>query len=132
MELNARSLANLEGVHADLVAVVQRAAEITPIDFVITEGVRTLERQKLLVAKGASRTMKSRHLLAGAEHVSHAVDLAAVIEGTVQWHWPLYTQLADAMKTAADELGVPIEWGGDWRTFKDGPHFQLPHEDYPA
>jgi len=108
------------------VAIVKRAAKLTPIDFIITEGLRTIERQKQLVAKGASRTMKSRHI------TGHAIDLAAVLDGEVRWDWPLYARLADAMKTAADELQIPIEWGGDWRSFKDGPHFQLPFEDYPA
>lgn len=126
MELNVRSLSRLDGVHEDLVAVVHRAAELSPVDFIVTEGLRTIERQKQLVAKGASRTMKSRHL------TGHGVDLAAVLDGEVRWDWPLYTKLADAMKTAADELQIPIEWGGDWRSFRDGPHFQLPFDDYPA
>lgn len=126
MELNERSLSRLVGVHEDLVAIVKRAADLTPIDFIVTEGLRTIERQKQLVAKGASRTMKSRHI------TGHAVDLAAVLDGEVRWDWPLYAKLADAMKTAADELQIPVEWGGDWRSFKDGPHFQLPFEDYPA
>lgn len=126
MELNERSLSRLEGVHPDLVSVVKRAAELTPTDFIVTEGVRTIARQKQLVAHGASRTMKSRHI------TGHAVDLAAVLDGEVRWDWPLYAKLADAMKTAADELQIPIEWGGYWRSFKDGPHFQLPFEDYPA
>lgn len=126
MELNERSLSRLDGVHEDLVTVVKRAAELTPIDFVVTEGLRTIGRQKELVAKGASRTMKSRHL------TGHAVDLAAMLGDEVRWDWPLYAKLADAMKTAADELQIPIEWGGDWRNFRDGPHFQLPFEDYPT
>jgi peptidoglycan L-alanyl-D-glutamate endopeptidase CwlK len=125
MELSARSRQRLTGVHQDLVRVVLRAAELTEVDFVVTEGVRTLARQKQLVAAGASKTLRSRHL------TGHAVDLAAVVGGQVRWDWPLYHKLADAMKRAAAELGVPLEWGGDWRTFKDGPHFQLPWGAYP-
>lgn len=125
MKLNDRSEKLLVGVHPDLVRVVRRAAEITTIDFVVTEGLRTLARQKQLVAAGASKTMKSRHL------TGHAVDLAAVVGGKVRWDWPLYANLADAMKRAAIELGVPLEWGGDWKSFKDGPHFQLPWKEYP-
>lgn len=122
--LGAKSLARLEGVHPDLVRVVKRAIEITPIDFTVTEGLRTVERQRALVAAGASQTMKSRHI------TGHAVDLAALVMGEVRWDWPLYAKLAGAMKAAAKEVGVPLEWGGDWK-MKDGPHFQLPWANYP-
>lgn len=125
MILNTRSLKNLEVVHQDLVLVVHRAAEITDIDFIVTEGLRTLEKQKLLFEKGASKTMKSRHL------TGHAIDLAAEIDGEVRWDFPLYDRLADTMKEAAQIEGVAIEWGGDWLKFKDGPHFQLPWAKYP-
>ena len=122
--LGAKSLARLEGVHPDLVRVVKRAIEITPIDFTVTEGLRTVERQRALVAAGASQTMKSRHI------TGHAVDLAAIVMGEVRWDWPLYAKLAGAMKAAARELAIPLEWGGDWK-MKDGPHFQLPWANYP-
>lgn len=120
MILNVRSEKNLAGVHEDLVKVVRRAAEITGLDFIVTEGLRTPERQAQLVKAGASRTMQSKHLS------GHAVDLAAVVTGEVRWDWPLYLTLAKTMKQAAKEVGVSIEWGGDWKSFKDGPHFQLP------
>lgn len=123
--LGLRSTLNLRGVHPDLVRVVRRAIEITPVDFTVLEGVRTLARQRELCEQGASQTMKSRHL------TGHAVDLGALIYGTIRWDWPLYYKLAEAMKTAALEQAVPIEWGGDWVTFKDGPHYQLPWKDYP-
>lgn len=136
MILDPRSASRLEGVHHDLVAIVNLAAEITPQPFIITEGLRTLERQKKLVAAGASQTMRSRHL------TGHAVDLAAFIDmdgsgdytsgDNIRWDWPLYKTLSIAMKDAAKELRLPIEWGGDWPTFKDGPHFQLPWAKYPA
>lgn len=125
MILSPRSEKALAGVHPDLVRVVRRAAEITAIDFIVTEGLRSQARQKQLVAAGASKTMKSRHL------TGHAVDLAALVAGKVRWDWPLYAKLAEAMKRAAAELGVPLEWGGDWKSFKDGPHFQLPWKQYP-
>lgn len=124
--LSTLSLNRLSGVHPDLVRVVKRAIEISDVDFTVLEGVRTLDRQKQLVAKGASKTMNSRHL------TGHAVDLAPVIDGKVSWDWPLYYQIAKAVKQAAKELGVPIEWGGDWKSFKDGPHWQLPWKAYPA
>lgn len=123
--LSERSKRNLIGVHTDLQEVVKRALQLSTVDFTVTEGLRTLARQRQLVAAGASKTMNSRHL------TGHAVDLAALVGGQVRWDWPLYAQLASAMKRAALEVGVPIEWGGDWRTFKDGPHFQLPFSAYP-
>ena len=125
MKLSESSLKKIDGVHPDLQRVVYRAAEIAAIDFIITEGLRTVERQKKLVASGASKTMNSRHI------TGHAVDLAALVDGEVRWDWPLYHKLAEAMKEAARIEGVPIEWGGDWKTFKDGPHFQLPASKYP-
>lgn len=119
-----RSEQNLQGVHPDLVAVVRKALSISFVDFMVTEGVRTPERQRKLVKKGASQTLNSLHL-PQADGYAHAVDLAAWV-GEVRWDWPLYHKIADAMKLAASELGIPIEWGGDWSTLKDGPHFQLP------
>lgn len=124
--LSERSLRKLEGVHDDLVKVVKRAIEITEVDFAVTEGLRTKKRQEELVKAGASKTMKSRHL------TGHAVDLAAVVGSEIRWDWSLYPKIANAVKKAAYELDVPIEWGGDWKTFKDGPHFQLTWEEYPA
>lgn len=123
-KLSKRSLSNLEGVHPDLVDVVKRAIEITPVDFTVIEGLRTEARQKKLFAEGASKTLNSRHL------TGHAVDIVPFIDGDISWHWPHYYPLAEAMKDAADELGVDIEWGGDWKRFKDGPHWQLPWNKY--
>jgi peptidoglycan L-alanyl-D-glutamate endopeptidase CwlK len=123
--LSKKSRDRLAGVHPDLVKVVERAIEITEIDFAVLEGVRSKTRQEQLVKAGASQTMRSRHL------TGHAVDLGAYVAGSVRWDWPLYHKLAVAVKQAAAELQVPIEWGGDWTTFKDGPHWQLPWKEYP-
>jgi peptidoglycan L-alanyl-D-glutamate endopeptidase CwlK len=129
--LSQSSLSKLEGVHPDLVKVIKRAIEITPIDFRVIEGKRTLERQKQLVARGASKTMNSRHLVAKNGY-AHAVDIVPLEEdGDPSWAWPDYYPLAKAVKKAAEEVGVKIEWGGDWKTFKDGPHWQLPFKEYP-
>lgn len=124
-KLGPRSLMRLNGVHDDLVRVVRHAIELSPVNFSVIEGLRSLERQKALVEAGASRTLRSRHL------TGHAVDLAPWVDGEVRWDWPLFGPIATAMKTAARELEIPIEWGGDWKTFRDGPHFQLPWKDYP-
>lgn len=124
-KFSQRSIDNLVGVHPDLVRVVKRAIQISPVDFLITEGRRTEERQRKLVAAGASKTMNSRHI------TGHAIDFAAWIDGGIRWDWPLYAKIAGAFKVASRELKVPIEWGGDWRSFKDGPHIQLPNKEYP-
>lgn len=128
--LSQKSLTKLEGAHPDLVKIIKRAAALSPIDFTVLEVLRTPARQKELVAKGASKTMKSRHL-PGADGKSRAVDIAPMDGGQISWAWPIYHRLAPIIKQAAKEVGVPIEWGGDWRTFKDGPHWQLPWKDYP-
>lgn len=134
MELSASSRSRLKGVHPDLVRVVNRCAKDwtdKQFTFGLTCGVRTLEEQKVLVKKGASKTLKSRHIPAPNGY-SHAVDVVAFIDGKVRWDWPLYDKIAKAMKAAAKSEKVPIEWGGDWVSFKDGPHFQLPWASYPG
>ena len=123
-KLSQKSLDRLAGVHPELVACVKRAIELSTVDFAVLEGVRSKARQEQLVEAGASQAMNCRHL------TGHAVDLGAMVSGTVRWDWPLYFKVADAMKKAAAELGTPIEWGGDWKIFKDGPHFQLPWKEY--
>lgn len=128
--LSQKSLTKLEGAHPDLAKVIIRAAALSSVDFTVLEVLRTAARQKELVAKGASKTMKSRHL-PGADGKSRAVDIAPLDGGQVSWAWPMYFKLAPIIKQAAKDVGVPIEWGGDWRTFKDGPHWQLPWSAYP-
>ena len=146
-KLSNNSLSKLEGVKPQLVDVVKRAIEITEVDFGVIQGLRTLEEQKELVAKGASQTMKSKHL------DGDAVDLMAYIGGRGSWELNVYDNIADAMKQAAKELGVGIRWGAAWhiddirnwdgtmedamnsyvdlrrsqgkRPFIDAPHFEL-------
>lgn len=125
-KLSQKSIDRLSGVHQDLVDVVKRAIEITEVDFAVLEGVRSVARQEQLVKAGASQTMKSRHI------TGHAVDLGAIVNGSVRWDWPLYHKIALAMKAAAIELQISMEWGGDWKTFPDGPHFQLTWDQYPV
>lgn len=159
MTLDARSESRLAGVHPDLVRVVREAYTMTPLDgvsFVVTEGKRTMARQKELVASGASLTMNSRHL------TGHAVDLAATIggPGRVQWKLELYYRLALAMRDAVVRTQIPIVWGGCWepltalgqtedaiaqavaaytarcraagtKSLVDGPHFELARASYP-
>lgn len=131
VDLMPRDRLRLQGVHPDLVRVIERARRYAP--FIVTEGLRTRERQAQLVAIGASQTMNSRHL------TGHAVDLAYWLDdgdgvpenGEVRWDWPLYVQLANAVKRAAEDECVPIIWGGDWERFRDGPHFELDRRSYP-
>lgn len=134
MKLNSGSLAKLKGVHPDLVRVVMRCAadwKDAETGFIVTCGVRTLAEQKVLKAKGASRTLRSRHIPA-ANGYAHAVDLAYLINGKVRWDFPLYDKLAKCMKAAAKAERVPLEAGIDWVSFRDGPHFQLPWKEYPG
>ena len=132
MQLTARDQKRLEGLHPDLVRVVVRAAEVTSIPFMVVEGLRTRERQAQLLRERKSTTMNSRHL------TGHAVDLVPLadvdLDGDldVSWRWQDYYRLAPVIKAVAVELGVQLEWGGDWRDFKDGPHWQLPWKGYPT
>ena len=120
-----RSETNLAGVHPDLVRVMRRAHDPLVAAFMTTEGYGARHRQEALLGEGKPKSMRSRHL------TGHAVDVAAWIEGKVSWDWPHYEVIARAAKQAGAELGVPVEWGGDWTSFKDGPHFQLPKSTYP-
>lgn len=123
--LSQRSRDRMKGVHPALVAVIERATEQSLVDFIVTEGLRTTARQAALVKAGASRTLKSRHI------TGHAVDLAAVVDGKVRWDWPLYPRIAEAVKKAATDLMIPLVWGGDWVSLRDGPHFELDRRFYP-
>ncbi len=123
--LSARSRDRMAGLHPDLVRVIEAAIAVTPVDFTITEGLRTPQRQAELVKAGASRTLNSRHL------TGHAVDVAAWVDGTVRWDWPLYPRIAQVFKEVASEMGVPLVWGGDWPRLRDGPHFELCRKAYP-
>lgn len=120
--LGSTSKRKLKGVHPDLVRVVETAILITPQDFTVLEGLRSMERQRQLYRSGASSTLNSRHL------TGHAVDIAP---WPISWDWARFYPIAAAMKEAAKEEGVPLEWGGDWKSFKDGPHWQLPWRQYP-
>ena len=117
--LSQRSRDRMKGVHPALVAVIDKAIRRSPVDFTVTEGLRTAERQAALAKAGASRTLKSRHI------TGHAVDLAALVEGHIRWDWPLYPRIAEAVKAAAVDLKTPLVWGGDWPSLRDGPHFEL-------
>lgn len=153
-QLGSRSKQRLVGVHPRLAAVAARAIALSTQDFTVLEGVRTLERQKVLKAQGASQTLDSRHLKQ-ADGYGHAVDLAAWVDGQVAWDpWSRYVAIADAVRRAAIELDTPVRWGGGWfnlnglaslqavakastdyvaerraagrKAFLDGPHFELP------
>ena len=151
-KLSNRSKGKLEGVHPDMVAVVERAIELTKVDFGVTYGVRTVEEQEKLVASGRSQTMKSKHLIQDSGY-SHAVDVVAYDGSDVVWEINVYDDIADAFKAAAEELGGAVKWGAAWsegdirtyegtaedammayvdlrrsqgrRPFIDGPHFEL-------
>jgi len=128
MQLTERDMERLVGVHTDLVLLVRACAVRPPILFTVLEGLRTEERQAELVASGASQTMNSRHL------TGHAVDLAPIDPSTneITWEWDYYYILEPHIKEMAEALYININWGGDWTSFKDGPHWELNWDDYPA
>lgn len=140
-QLSTRDVTRLIGVHPDLVKLIHAVAAKSPIKFVVTEGVRTLAKQEEYVAAGSSRTMRSRHIPeSNACRLACATDLAVwedrdadkvVDADEISWKWPQYLALSKVIKEVAAELGVPIEWGGDWTDPKDGPHYQLPWSAYP-
>tara|TARA_B100000282_G_C31543007_1_gene403883 strand:- start:240 stop:707 length:468 start_codon:yes stop_codon:yes gene_type:complete len=151
-KLSSRSKNKLKGVHPNMVAVVERAIELTKVDFGVTYGVRSLAEQEKLVASGRSQTMKSKHLKQ-KDGYSHAVDVVAYDGSNVVWEINVYDDICDAFKQAAIEKGVAIKWGAAWsegdirlykgpaefhmnryidlrrgqgrRPFIDGPHFEL-------
>ena len=151
-KLSTRSKNNLVGVHPDMIAVVERAIELTKVDFGVTYGVRSLAEQERLVASGRSQTMKSKHLIQDSGY-SHAVDVVAYDGSDVVWEINVYDDICDAFKQAAIEKGVAVKWGAAWsegdirsyegtaedamnayidlrrsqsrRPFIDGPHFEL-------
>lgn len=134
MKLTQKDEAHLKKVHPDLARVIRRAAVMWPHkdqEFFITCSLRTLEEQKKLFAAGATRTMNSRHLPHKSDKLSRAVDLAIKVNGKVRWDWPLFVQMAKTVKAAAKAEKVPITWGGDWVSFRDGPHFELNKQAYP-
>jgi len=121
-KLGTRSLQNLSGVHPDLVAVVKLAISITEQDFTVIEGIRNINRQRELYKAGKSTTMNSRHI------TGHAVDM---VPWPVDWNdLERFEVVSEAMKTAAEELDIPIVWGGDWKSFYDAPHFELDRKAY--
>lgn len=123
---SVKSIGKLSGVHQDLQRVMLEAITNSPLDFGISQGLRTLEEQKALFDSGKSQTMRSRHL------TGHAVDIVIFVDGKANWDFDKYRLVADHIKSTAEKLGIKIEWGGDWTSFKDGPHFQLPWSTYAA
>ena len=149
--LGEKSLRELQGVHPLIVSVVKRAIELTTQDFSVHDGLRTPEEQRVLVARGASKTLRSKHLRQ-EDGFGHAVDLVPYVNGKLRWEWPLIYPIASAVHRAAQELRVPLRWGGVWDrelaelsgspegleravqdyaarfgrgAFLDGPHFEL-------
>ena len=124
-KFNARSNKNLKGVHPALVKVIEAAMRESKVPFLVTEGLRTKARQAELVKAGASKTMNSRHL------TGHAVDIVPIVGREISWKTPAFKEPLDAIRAVAKRLKVDVEFGADWRTFKDHPHVQLSRKSYP-
>lgn len=125
-KLSKKSLSKLEGVDPRLVKVIKRAIEVTEIDFTITEGLRTKATQALYVKQGKSQTMNSKHL------EGLAVDLAAWVNGTINWNFDYYFKIADAVRKASIELGIQVKWGGAWRYLNDYDSSKKAYDAYIA
>ena len=121
-KLSKKSLAKLSEVNPDLQKLVKNAIGLSTIDFGISEGMRTKERQKILYDTGKSQTMNSRHL------TGHAVDVYAWKDGAVSWEFEDYETINVAFSQASKLTNIPYVWGGSWKSFKDGPHFELKRE----
>lgn len=142
--LGSNSLREAGGVHPHLIQMVKYAIYITPQDFALHDGLRTLAEQREYVRTGASQTMDSLHL-PQRDGWGHAVDLVPYINGKLRWEWPAIYPIAESMRAAAVHYGYPLEWGGikgfgsiltlkgpiKSHTGWDGPHFQLPRSRYP-
>ena len=118
-KFSSRSKERLKGVDEKLVDIIETSLMESPYDFGITEGLRTIEKQKEYVKAGKSQTMKSYHLR------GKAVDIVIYKDGKVTWDLKYYKEVADVIKSVAKSKGVRITWGGDWKTLVDGPHFQI-------
>lgn len=119
-KFSTRSWNNLQGVDPKLCVLMGRAIQYAPYDFMIIEGLRTEERQAELLRQGATTTMNSRHL------TGHAVDIAIWHQGKVNWDFPKYKTLYKHIQEIADEEpGINITWGGNWKNFLDGPHYEI-------
>jgi peptidoglycan L-alanyl-D-glutamate endopeptidase CwlK len=131
MSLTDRDRQRMAGVHSDLVRLVE-AASNAGVRFTVIEGVRSLERQKKLFAERKTQTMRSRHLTGHAVDIAPLADTDSDGDTEPSWYWPDYYAMAPKVKAIADEIGVRVEWGGDWSTFKDGPHWQIPWNATPT
>jgi len=130
-KLSKKSLDNLKGVHPDLIRTIAKAIQSSPIDFGILKSLRTVKDQEDLYAQGRTTpgkkvtwTLKSLHI-AQKDGFSHAIDVVVYIDGVVSWNEAYYKELSHYIKEAAKELKVAIEWGGDWTSNKDYPHYEL-------
>lgn len=129
--MNIRSMQRLDKCHPDLRKVMLEAAKSCGLVYEISETLRTKERQAALLKQGATTTMRSRHLPHPSDGLSRAADFYVMVDGKVRWDWPLYTKVGKHIKEVAASLDIPIVWGGDWRSFKDGPHIELNRNTYP-
>ena len=131
-KFSSRSAGNFRNVHPDLVAVMTEALKISKVDFGITQGARTKKQQGERVSAGASSTLNSRHVPENNRFkIACAVDVVAYLGGSITWDWHQYERIARAVFRAAIKLGIQVEWGGFWKSPRDGCHFQLSWKDYP-
>lgn len=124
------SLERMEDLHEDGQRILKLAIQYTTIDFGISQCGRTEEQQRENIAKGVSKTMKSRHMIDDSGFC-YAFDIYAFVDGKANYEEKNLRKIAQAIFRAAFELGIEIEWGGHWQNFLDMPHYQLPWRTHP-
>lgn len=141
-KFSQRSILTLEQADERLQKICNEA--IKEIDFVVSYSYRTSEEQFSLYKKG--RRLESGKWVKVGKTVtdkdgkfnksyhnylpSYAVDL---VPFPVDWKdIDRFKELGAVIKKVAEKLGIEIEWGGDWKTFKDYPHFQIPKKNWDA
>lgn len=122
---SGKSLQNLADVHPDLVRVAKRAIQRTPIDFGISEGVRTKERQLLLLSQRKTTLAHSQHFIQPQTGYGHAIDIFAYVNDQAVWHRKYYGPIIQTFFTEATKLGVQLRFGHLWKDFSDSPHIEL-------
>lgn len=120
-----KSLRNLDGVHPDLVRVAKRAIQKTRIDFGISEGVRSKDRQLMLLSQGKTTIENSQHLIQPHTDFGHAIDVFAYINGKANWNRKYYGPIVQTFITEATVLGIQLRFGHLWKDFNDSYHIEL-------
>ena len=97
----------------------------------ITQGLRTFEEQDALYAVGRTKPGKKVTQAKGGQSIHNygfAVDICLIIDGKVA-SWDTYKdwdndKIADWYECVKIFANNGWDWGGNWKKFKDLPHFE--------